>query len=391
MGCKDSNLTEFHRFFGGMSCDAQSQIDAAVAGIVPAPPSTPTGFLWQIAPAGTTVVATWDVPPATVASTELWTSADDITYALAGTVAAPGVTVSHASPAVGAALYAKIRWVNAGGQSAFTASQVAWGQVADWASRVIVNGGAAVSQSKINNRNTFWGALVTAAIDSLEISIMTYCADNLIAAITPLKVGGGNDPWTNSNFVLADLSADGLKGDGATKGLLPGFNLATLFPDDTKLGYSVYSPQTASAVTNGVIGISNTPFTNNGSLLVCQSGQSYFECWNVTGAQGSGFLTVVETFSGFYSGNRTAANAMAFYHANSVTPFAAVDTGTGTSGTRPNGSIQAHGVNVLGTGIQLSPLRLSYLSIHQGFTLAQAQAEYNAVQALRVADGGGFV
>lgn len=347
-----------------------------------------TGLLWQIAPAGTTVVASWDVPPGFVTSTEVWTSPDNVTFTKAATVAAPGTSAAIAAPAVGSALYMQARWNNGGPFT--TVPEPAWGQIADWARRIVVNG-SIETQAIINAHNTMWGSFVTAGIDSLQIAFLTYSPTGLINATTPVKVGGGNDPWTNTNFLAGDLDINGLKGDGGGKVLVPGFNLATLFPDDTKLGYSVYSPQTASSVTNGVIGSSNAAFSNNGSLLVCQGGTSFFECWNVTGAAGSGFLSVTETFSGYYSGNRTAANAMALYHANSVTPFVAVATGAGTDGTRPNVAIAAHGINVIGIGFQLSPLRLSFLSLHQPYTSPQAQAEFNAIQALRTAIGGGFV
>lgn len=67
----------------------------------------PTGLtaVWQV---DTTTIVTWDAPPAGVISTEVWSSSDNITFALVATVAAPGTTTTLGAAAT--APYVKIRF-----------------------------------------------------------------------------------------------------------------------------------------------------------------------------------------------------------------------------------------------------------------------------------------
>lgn len=70
----------------------------------------PTGLtaIWQI---DTTTIVTWNALPAGVISTEVWSSTDNITFALAATVAAPGVTTTLGASAT--APYVKVRFCTA--------------------------------------------------------------------------------------------------------------------------------------------------------------------------------------------------------------------------------------------------------------------------------------
>ena len=109
------------QFFGtaqGLSVTAKVTLSA-----IPCVPR-PTGFTFLNNSDFATARATWDVPPAGIAYTELWTAPDPFgfSFTLAATVNAPGTTASVAQPAVANFKWGIVRWVNTSGQkSGFTA------------------------------------------------------------------------------------------------------------------------------------------------------------------------------------------------------------------------------------------------------------------------------
>jgi hypothetical protein len=65
--------------------------------------------------------------------------------------------------------------------------------------------------------------------------------------LLPLLVGGGNDPWTNSNFISGDLTINGLVGDGFSKALNTGIIPSTCYPNANSAGLTIYN----STASNG--------------------------------------------------------------------------------------------------------------------------------------------
>ena len=260
----------------------------------------------------------------------------------------------------------------------------------DWAARVVTNGGAAVSDNTLAAVSNFCGALDAAAITVLMSAVNVFAPDNLIASITPLIVGVGVDPWTNTNFVAADLSIQGLKGNGSNKYLDSGVVANAAFSGTTEGGISLYNtfatiPTTQSEMAGG------SSATVNILLESCSGANAIFNCFSNGNGQVSG-ATNLPFGLGFTSGNRTTASAASIYTANSIVAFSALATSALTNIQNPQAfSIAVFAVNYNAVISRYSGKRLSFAAIHHGLTSAQCQALYNAVQQMRQAFGGGWV
>lgn len=259
----------------------------------------------------------------------------------------------------------------------------------DWAARVVVNGGAAVSDNTLYAVSNFCGALDAAAISNLMIAVNVFAPDNLIASITPLYKVFGNDPWTNTNFVASDLSVQGLKGNASTKflnsGIIPSvaYNLV-----NTSGGLTVYNtfPDTGSGADCDVLNV--TPFF---ALFSNNAGNAVFNCWS----NGAGDFVSAAGLSlglGFTSGSRTSGTTGALYTANSINAFASIGSlGTVVQSPPTTFALYFFARNSTGTTNIFSAKRLSFAAVHFGLTSEQTQNLFNAVQALRVALGGGWI
>ncbi len=351
---------------------------------------TPTGFTWVIPPASVNPQAQWDAPPAGVTATEIWTSSDNITFVLTDTVAAPGVSATEtltSSP-----MYAKIRFLVGATPGAFTASQsVSLSSV--WANRVVANGGALPSLATRVAAETFSNSLASSGLLSKIYAMNIVAPDSLIAVLTPFICLVGNQLWTNHNFVLADLTINGLIGDGANKWMDVTFSPTdiNLFPGGdvtTNFGIDFYDSASTNTSTIEVGAEANTVNLSI-SLLAQFAGTTFWDCpFDATLGRIS-FATV--TGQRLIMANRSAGNAQQIYEYESGTGF----------NTRVTGANNVTGAPVVGvnwfvwasnrTAATLaSDKRGSYVCFRQGFTLIEAQNYALIVQQLRVDIGGGF-
>lgn len=103
---------------------------------------------------------------------------------------------------------------------------------------------------------------------------------------------------------------------------------------------------------------------------------------------------------GFFSFNRTASNVLKVYWGNSTNPIAQIGAtvvGDNSTGAFPGGTVLTQGyylgaVNQAGVGpISNASNTYSYISQHDGFSLADVQQEFAAAEAMRVSFGGGFI
>jgi hypothetical protein len=257
-----------------------------------------------------------------------------------------------------------------------------------WSARVVSNGGAAPGAGSMQALSDFWDALELASLDTKMIAVLPIVSDSLTAALTPIFPGSpvGNELWTNHSFVSGDLTVNGLLG-ASSKFLEPGINPTSAFADNNSSGISVYS-HTASNAATVEFGY-DSGGTVSFALYFGYSGTSYFDCWNTTGGRVNGANS---NFAGFVTANRTSATASAIHRANSGTAFAAVVSGTGQSsiGTRPNAAPFAFALSGSGSPSSYTTRRLSFIAVHLGLSAAEAEDFYDAVQALRVALGGGY-
>jgi hypothetical protein len=264
--------------------------------------------------------------------------------------------------------------------------------VTDWSDRVVANGGTVPSNETIAAMSTFYNGLVSDGLVSKMIAVNCFVSDSLAAAITPLIVGPGNNPWTNTNFVAGDVSVNGLLGNGpAGKFLNTGCNPSIIYSSDNDCGYSLYFSANSSNNAYGAMiirrgGIAGI-YTDPNSHLGAYTG------WSVTG-------NTIQTGNlnfRFLSGNRTAANAAALYEASS-SQFVVGGTTAGAPGARPNGDVycfcwddydsvpSGNHANLFGGTSNY----YSFAAIHYGLTQPQANNLFNRVQTLRQTLGGGY-
>jgi hypothetical protein len=259
---------------------------------------------------------------------------------------------------------------------------------ADWAARVVVNGGAAPSAYNVAAISNFCGALDAASITNLMIAVNVFAPDNLIASITPLIKNYGNDPWTNTSFIANDLSVQGLRGDGATKFLNSGVDPSVMLTTGD-LGISLYN-----TFAENLANIFET-YINAGSLTglaCCNANQATFDAYNSTPATGRLIASSSLPYGlGFTSGNRTSTTVANIYTASSVQAFGSIASPGGTNASAPPSGFPYWVFRANGGSSLFSRKRLSLTAFHHGLTSGQCQSLYNAVQALRQAFGGGWV
>jgi len=220
-----------------------------------------------------------------------------------------------------------------------------------------------------------------------------FVPDSLIAAITPLIPYGGNNPWTNMGpFVAGDLSVNGLKGDGSTKYLKTGLVANTIFSDNSNSGIALYCATDDAGGGSWEVGAGDNLGANTAMFLNIAGVDTFYA---TNSALGSVAGTLPVGFHGFHDGNATDGplNGMNIFVANSVTSFQSiVHAGFGGSNAHPAQQFYIFADNNNGT-VQgpYSPRRLSFCAFHNSMTSGEVQSLYNAVQALRVALGGGYV
>jgi hypothetical protein len=257
----------------------------------------------------------------------------------------------------------------------------------NWAARVVTNGGAAPADSTVQALSTFCYALDANGLTSLILTCNCYAPDNLIAACTPLIAGAFNDPWANNNFVSGDLTINGLAGDGSTKWLDPNFVPSTAWANDTSASL-ICQLQTLGGLVKGEMG--SVSGGANAALYASYSGTAYWDCWNQSG----GRISAANNAGCFLCATRTSSTASAIYVGTTAGGLVTLVSNTSESsvGSRPNwkSGVHAH-INSSDTVQNASTARFSFAAFGLAMTNTQAQNLFNAVNAMRVAIGGGFV
>lgn len=260
--------------------------------------------------------------------------------------------------------------------------------VSNWVSRVIANGGAAPSANTIAAATTFYSALVAGGISGMYKTLNMVAPDSDIAARTPLIVGVGKDPYTGGG---GGISINGYTAVGAS--LRSGVNPSTVF-STTNAGWSFYYwvavgnvPSAAGANAGCRITASNQFFMfqpDNSALL-------YAWCYDNNNSVSVLTLALPVPSPGYYSLNRLNNTTLQLEHAQSGYAHAIFATRNGADVvTPPNAEFYFCGENVDGVDTVDGARTVSFMAIHDAFTQAQSLVEYNAVQALRTAFGGGF-
>ena len=252
----------------------------------------------------------------------------------------------------------------------------------EWAQKVVVNGGLYPSGSTIRALSDFMGGLDANDLTSKMISVVCFVPDNLIAAITPLYQIGGRNPWLNTNFVLSDLTINGLAGNASNKYLKTGLS-ASMFPSTSSCGLSLYN---STAATGTQIDFGCSVVTNHMYMAIDYQGVGQiFDCLTNTTPRLSKTNT---SYTGFSSGNKTSSIACRVDHASSTVNYTTFMTQSNATGLRTADEFFMFTINPVQT---YSGKRFSFAALHHGLSFENGQILYTLVQAMRQRLGGGYV
>lgn len=271
----------------------------------------------------------------------------------------------------------------------------------DWPARVVAHGGALPSANSTNSVNIFYTHLVLTGLTNKLISVIGLCPESLIAATVPIYFQDGYSMWTNVNFDITNLTVNGLTGNLTNKSLLTGLFPSTMSAGgftDISAGISIliYSATNTSSAGNLEFGASGTAANSLWALQHSSVGIAYYS-W-LAASVSAGFVIRQlpppgTNWSGYISGNRTAADAIRIdLVTNGV--MGVWTNGIGTVGGNNNNSITnsrgfANYVPLsLGPG-SWSDRTVSFIAIHGGLTFTESSNLYQGVLMLRTNFGGG--
>lgn len=267
-----------------------------------------------------------------------------------------------------------------------------------WAAQVVTNGGASPSAASIRVVSDAFYSIDAQgwshSVAGSDIKFLNlFAPDSLIASITP-QIDVSAVPWTNNNFVVGDLTVNGLKGNGTNKSLGTGYLPATYWVDGSA-GLSCMVSLAAAENTYDM-GIAGNNLNSQFGLQANWSDtKSYFECFRFDAPN---FITGTPPASptvGYWSGNRTSTSAGTMYFAKTGTAHGSIGTmaGAQTGAANMGGvfTLYIFALNSTGTIGSWSTKRLSMVAGHKGFSSAESSAFFTLCQAARTAFGGGTV
>jgi hypothetical protein len=252
--------------------------------------------------------------------------------------------------------------------------------VDDYRVRLAAAGGAEPSAETLTLLKDFNDAIdLCAGLSAKMIAVNCFVPDNLIAACTPLIANAGNAVWTNNNFVDADLSTSGLKGNGSTKYLNTGCVPNVVFDSVDNTGVTVYSDY----VNEVKCEMGSSDGTNHQRINwhVFSTTFAYEHNGDATfGAAG---------MSGYISCNRPAGVGNQVYRASAgFGGHVLAATSGDAAGSLNNRSLYVFCTNNSGTPSLYCSKRLRFAAVHDALTITQSACFFNAIQTLRTYLGG---
>jgi hypothetical protein len=250
-----------------------------------------------------------------------------------------------------------------------------------WASAVTAAGGT-YSPATLTAVSTFVASAKGSGYWSKLNRINLFCGDQLVAALVPLKAGGGNALDAAVAFVGGDYTeATGLTGNGTTKylttGLIPSVSLSAA---STHLALYNRSGGTAG----GVIGSRNSISQALALFAPLGGGTSGITDQYNTTAGGGRLSAVLGTPFGFVVGSRTALTAHGLYRNALV---AAADANSG--GSMPTVEIYVGALNSAGAAANFGTGAMGGYSIGAGLSAADIAAYNTHMEAFQDALGRG--
>lgn len=383
-------LMQFFGTFTGTTVTAKVKVDPTQIPI-------PTGFTW-IPDGSAHAIASWDTPPTlsgvVITGTQVWTSTDNITFALATTIGTGGpqnTGTAIAAPAAGTVLYCKIRWCQSVVCGGFTSVKAVYGTVSDFGTRVVTNGGATVSNSTMTALNTLFDTLTSNSLITNCLTLNPFIPDSLTGCLTPLIKVKGNDPYTNFGYVLADLSASGLKGSGTKhldSGLLP---IDVTGGKEVRGTIAIYTNTASNGAGTAIdAGTCNADFSS-GTFVRGNSGNAIEIDWPPSGAPSGVITDAIANYAGYVCASRSTGTLLTLYIGNSTTAHQSGGTNVNDVSARNSSAFTFFigGANQIGGLAFPSANRINFfIGFNVGLTSAQSLALFNAIQAYRTTVGG---
>jgi hypothetical protein len=268
-------------------------------------------------------------------------------------------------------------------------------KAANWAARVVANGGADPTGSETVALATFWDGCITDGLDTLIIHLNHVSPNSKMAMRTPFIVGaGGNDPYTpvcgNNGTTTVDLTVDGVAASGGTSCVWnTGILDSTAFASDNDGGMVIYIFTTVSEASVDC-GYGDDALANTFAFL---SNAGNLKVANCRSQLSGGLAPTSANNQGYFSLDRTSSTSFNLYFANSgVAHTSLANTATTESGVRAAVSFYFLGNHQTdhGTGCSTtSTKRASFFAITKGKTSTQSSNFFSRIQTLRVALGGG--
>jgi len=237
-----------------------------------------------------------------------------------------------------------------------------------------------------------WGQML--AINTFAWSPLNTTSSNQQLSLIPLlpgtQTGTGLIPWqvVGTNPIV---TRDGYSPNGNNY-IQTNLSFPTLFNSDNSYGGTVY--HYTGSFNAGMYFGAATNFTNMFFMQSPSVAGSGVTVCDITLANAWAFTSEpAPNPYGFYSFSRTGATTSTGYMGNSTSGFAPPTSSANAAAARSlvNNTIEIFQMNPGLSGLWYMPTAfLSFVAFHNGLTTTQTQVLYNAVQALRVAMGGGY-
>jgi hypothetical protein len=270
----------------------------------------------------------------------------------------------------------------------------------DWARRVVANGGALPSLNTITAMETLRLGCIAASLTNKIYSLCVFVPDSVIAASTPLFKHRGADPWTNSGFVIGDLSVNGLKGDGVSKfldtAIIAKLGQGANSVGSSNLGITVIITESATNVNSPILMNQQlTPDNYAMGLFVSGGGSNQYYNGFVGAAH---YVVTNDLFRvGYVSANSISLN-FSLYVASPVeshkklSDSIADNPNTGFPATvvgLNNSTIPVFAYRINGTNAGFNTMRASLVMLHEAFTQTESSNFWILAKACRETLGGG--
>lgn len=256
-------------------------------------------------------------------------------------------------------------------------SYVMHATVADWLSRVRLNGGSS-APSLTKAVNTMIIALDSAGVLSKMLRFNAFSGDQLSAALVPIKRVLGSPTDGPQNVVETDyVVIGGITGDGSSKYIDTGVNLNAVSINGTNMHMAV---NTLSAANGRIMGVASQGATRTYSA---SNGAAAF-AWGTSGARtpaasaGEHIVVSRSTAAAVIYVDGSQTGSIPSPDNSQPADFAVTVLGSRYSAT---GQAPAAGVN------SYSSCRISCYSIGYDLTSAEAQAYKNAMTAFNTSMG----